>query len=575
MIVSWFNTTDSGSISEAVSSSDVIDEVNDDDIATGTEPACDEDTDSEAVLSAGSDVQPLSSDPSATTTTITDDCSHAIAKEIVSDISDGYTGLTQLFQSVSVDHAEAVGDSPGVTSMDDGVYSADIILQSQATSTYTKDEIPTDSGNTSGDIDDISDSEEMENTPNESEGDAGGNKFDTPHGITDYGTQSNHESKVEELSSDMDVSLASTMAKACENMNDPSSECESLTDKSDSDTIHSNSDTDGSSDSHSCEDCGCTDSNDDHLGDCDLKNSAVHSETECDGNDLPCLGHHCAKNASLSNSDANLVNNNSEGSATESDSDSCSHDDSHCSAHSCNSDCDLLHSCDGNCDENTSDVSLKSENDAGSGDERKTKQTDSGICVENTLYSDSDRSENIHSDDGITESESDLCPHDERKSEETTSDGELSGSCSCSENAHNSDCDRSEESNGRMTESEDNSFSDDRGISESQETDSDSDSSGDGSCNCGERIHCSDDDDSDENNSDGSTTQSESDSCSDDECRNQQTGSDCDSHSSCGENAHSSDCDENDGSNGRMTDSDSDTCSCSSCCCSCDDMLQL
>ena len=621
-----------------MSSSDVTDEVDGDDIATGTELACDEDTDSGAVLSAGSDVQPLSSDPSAATTTITDDCSHAKAEEIVSDIIDDYAGLTQLFQSFSLNHAEAIDNleenahSPGVTSMDDSDYSADIIIQSQAMSICTKDESPTDSGNISGD--DISGSEEIENAPNESDGDTGDNELDIPHCITNK-IHSNPESKVE-LSSLMDVSLASTMANTGVNMADLSSECEHLTDESDSDIVQSktptvtdndtvkvngateadddsetdhscdsclckdcdvgplqddcdcvmmdtqscfscgsdddskstasDADHDGFSDSHLCENCGCTNLNGDCLSDHDSENSAVHSEAECDGNNLPCLVDHCAKNASLSNSGTNLMNNNSEDSATESDSDSCSRDNSCCNEsahHSCNSDCDL-HSCEyGNCDDNSSGTSSDSES------EQKSKQTDSDSCVENTLCSDLDRGENIHSDDGITESESDFCSHDQCKSEETDSDGDLSGSYSCNDNAHSSHCDRSEENDDRMRESEDSSCSHGKKIS--QEADSDSDSSDTVSCNCGERLHCSDDDKSDENNSDGSTTESESDSCSDDECRRQQTGSDSDSHSSCGENAHSSDSDESDGSNGRMTDSDSDTCSCSNCRCSCDD----
>ena len=177
---------------------------------------------------------------------------------------------------------------------------------------------------------------------------------------------------------------------------------------------------------------------------------------------------------------------NTQGSAAESENDSCSCDD-RCCAHPYNSDCGL-HSMtcqDSNYDKNASGTSSDTDSDSCCCDEHKSKQTDSDSCVENveenSLPSESYGSDDIHSDGGMTELESDFISHEECK---TDSDG----SCNCSGNVHNgSDC---EESDSRMIKSEDSSCSFDR--CHSQETDSDS-NSGD-SCSVGDK---SDDSDSD------------------------------------------------------------------------------
>ena len=189
------------------------------------------------------------------------------------------------------------------------------------------------------------------------------------------------------------------------------------------------------------------------------------------------------------------------------------------------------------------------------------KQT--GSADENEVSSDSDRSDDVNlrgvnSDSVITESECDVCSHDH---DEIKTD--FDDSCSsCCDHAQNSDCDKSKESNGRMTESEDSYFSFEK--HQSQGTDSDSDL-GD-SCSCGDTAYYSSDDDKiDESDSDDSEPESEfeSDSSSDQIDGNQRIGSDSDSHSS-GENVHSSDCGES------SDEADYDSCSCSSCCsCSC------
>ena len=241
---------------------------------------------------------------------------------------------------------------------------------------------------------------------------------------------------------------------------------------------------------------------------------------------------------------------NTQGSAAESENDSCSCDD-RCCVHSYNSDCGL-HSMtceDSNYDKNASGTSSDTDSASCCCDEHKSKQTDSDSCVEN-VEENSLPSESY--DGSMTELESDLSSHDE-----------CDGSCNCNENVRNdSDC---EESDSRMIKSEDSSCSFNK--CQSQETDSDSDSGN--SCSVGDK--------SDENDSDGSVMEPESDSyseSSDNECGSQQTGSDSESHS-CAENVHGSDCDKSDetNSNDEITGSDSDSCSesCSSCCCSCEE----
>ena len=179
--------------------------------------------------------------------------------------------------------------------------------------------------------------------------------------------------------------------------------------------------------------------------------------------------------------------------------------------------------------------------------------------IENaTVSSDSDRSDDINS---ATEYENELSFSGLDKG--LIMDREHSYS-SCGGNAQNSESDKSEESDGSVTESEtgDSSCS----TEESQSQGSDTDSNSNGSCSCGDSRHSSDDDKSDKNDSDDSETESESDSSSDE---SQGISSDSDSHG-CGENSHNSDCNETD-SNDQMTDSDSDSCSCISCCCSCEE----
>ena len=97
-----------------------------------------------------------------------------------------------------------------------------------------------------------------------------------------------------------------------------------------------------------------------------------------------------------------------------------------------------------------------------------------------TTSSDSDRSDDINT---ATESESDLSSH--------VCNDECTDSCSsCSDNAQSSESDKSEESDGRMTESETDESS--CSIEEHQNQDMDSDSDSDGSYSCENSAHCSD-----------------------------------------------------------------------------------